>query len=244
MSLIWIDAETPLPEPAEALPGGLLAAGADLSPQRLAEAYDKGIFPWFSPGDPVLWWSPDPRMVLACEALRISHSLAKRLRRIARTETLPEPELRITLNADFSRVIRECGARSQTWITPAIIAVYEAWHREGRVHSIETWSGSDLVGGLYGVSLGRFFFGESMFTHVPDASKIALIHLVRYLRAHGVPYIDCQQETAHLASLGAAPIARAEFLMRLNALKHQPGPPWGRGRLFTDGRLADEVPPT
>ncbi|MDN5843846.1 MAG: leucyl/phenylalanyl-tRNA--protein transferase [Alcaligenaceae bacterium] len=241
MNLVWIDADAPLPDPAGALPGGLLAAGSDLSTHRLAEAYRLGIFPWFSPGDPVLWWSPDPHMVLACDALRISHSLAKRLRRIARTETLPNAECHITLNADFSQVIRECSARSQTWITPNIIAVYEAWHHQGRVHSIETWQGNRLVGGLYGVSLGRFFFGESMFTRVSDAGKIALVYLVRYLQAHGVPYIDCQQETAHLATLGASPIPRTEFLTHLDALKNLPGPPWGRGRLTADGRLIDET---
>lgn len=239
MTLIWIDAETPLPDTSQALPGGLVAVGANLSTARLAEAYGKGIFPWFNPGDPVLWWSPDPRMVLPCADLRISHSLAKRLRQIARNECLPDAAIRVTLNTAFGSVIRACADRGETWITPDIMAVYEDWHRQGNVHSVETWIDGELAGGLYGVGLRRFFFGESMFSHASDASKIALVYLVRYLQAWQVPYIDCQQETAHLASMGASPMPREEFLAHLDALKALPGPAWGRGQLLANGHLIE-----
>ncbi|MBV6273059.1 leucyl/phenylalanyl-tRNA--protein transferase [Alcaligenaceae bacterium CGII-47] len=237
MSLSWIDADTPLPDASQALPGGLVAVGADLSTTRLAEAYAKGLFPWYNPGDPVLWWSPDPRMVLPCAALRLSHSLAKRLRQIARNERLPDPAIRVTLNTAFGAVIRACAHRTQTWITPDIMAVYEDWHRQGHVHSIETWVDDKLAGGLYGVGLQRFFFGESMFSHVANTSKIALVYLVRYLQAWHVPYIDCQQDTAHMASMGAAPIPRTQFLSLLSTLQAQPGPAWGRGQLLSNGQL-------
>lgn len=237
MSLIWIDAEMPLPDTSRALPGGLVAVGADLSTERLAEAYAKGIFPWFNPGDPVLWWSPDPRMVLPCADLRISRSLAKRLRQVARNECLPDASIRVTLNTAFGSVIRACADRSETWITPEIMAVYEDWHRQGYVHSVETWIDGELAGGLYGVGLQRFFFGESMFSHAPDASKIALVYLVRYLLSWQVPYIDCQQETPHLASMGASPMPREVFLAHLGTLKALSGPAWGCGQLLIDGRL-------
>lgn len=239
MNLTWIDADTPLPDTSQALPGGLVAVGTDLSTQRLTEAYGKGIFPWFNPGDPVLWWSPDPRMVLPCAALRISHSLAKHLRQIERNESLPDPAIRITLNTAFGAVIRACADRTQTWITPDIVAVYEDWHRQGNVHSVETWIDGELAGGLYGVGLKRFFFGESMFSHVSDASKIALVYLVRYLQAWHVPYIDCQQETAHLANMGATPMPRKLFLAHLDTLKALPGPAWGRGRLLANGQIVE-----
>lgn len=237
MQLTWVDTDTPLPPPDQALPGGLVAAGLDLSPQRLNEAYRKGLFPWFNPGDPVLWWSPDPRMVLPCDQLRVSHSLAKRLRQYQNQAHQPQPRLRVSLNTAFDHVIQACAQREATWITPDILAVYQAWHRQGRVHSIETWVDGRLMGGLYGVSIGRCFFGESMFSRAADTSKVALAHLVAYLRRHNVPWIDCQQETPHLASLGAAPIAREEFLHRLHSLQDHPGPPWGRGQLLLNGDL-------
>jgi len=264
MQLSWIDAHTPLPDPRTGLPGGLVAAGADLSPARLDEAYGKGMFPWFSPGDPVLWWSPDPRMVLPCDGLRVSQSLAKRLRQFGRDPQDPDAPLRVTMDTAFGEVIRACAqrqgarlgigaaragtawpvapaeaGRDATWITPDIIAVYEAWHRMGRVHSVETWIDGRLAGGLYGVSIGRCFFGESMFSRAADASKVALAYLVAHLRRHGVPWIDCQQETPHLARLGAAPMPREQFLASLTALRDMPPPPWPRGRLLMDGLRLD-----
>ena len=264
MRLNWIDSDMPLPDPQAGLPGGLVAAGLDLSPARLEEAYRKGMFPWFSPGDPVLWWSPDPRMVLSCGELRVPRSLAKRLRQFGRDPQDPDAPLRVTVDMAFGEVIRACARRQEarlgmgaartgapwpaapagagrdaTWITPDIVSVYEAWHRMGRVHSIETWIGERLAGGLYGVSIGRCFFGESMFSRAADASKVALAYLVSHLRRHGVPWIDCQQETPHLASLGAAPVPRAQFLASLAALRDEAPPPWPRERLLMDGMRAD-----
>uniref|UniRef100_UPI0033427CCE leucyl/phenylalanyl-tRNA--protein transferase n=1 Tax=Castellaniella defragrans TaxID=75697 RepID=UPI0033427CCE len=268
MRLSWIDTDTPLPDPRTSLPGGLVAAGLDLSPARLDEAYGKGIFPWFSAGDPVLWWSPDPRMVLPCDGLRISHSLAKRLRQFNHDPQSPDAPLRVMVDTAFGEVIRACAQRQEarlgigaaragaawptaiagtgrdaTWITADIIAVYEAWHRMGRVHSVETWIDGRLAGGLYGVSIGRCFFGESMFSRAADASKVALAYLVAYLRRHQVPWIDCQQETPHLARLGAAPVPRAQFLASLARLQGEAPPPWQRGRLTMDGMILGSLPP-
>lgn len=261
MSLVWIEADTPLPDPDQALPGGLVAAGLDLSPARLQEAYAKGLFPWFNPGDPVLWWSPDPRMLLFGDALHVSRSLNKRTRQFNRP-ALGEAPLCVTLNMAFEAVIVRCARRGTshlglgaarrggtpvqgapgtgrdgTWITPDLMAAYTQWHRMGCVHSVETWVEGQLVGGLYGVSLGRCFFGESMFSHMADASKIALVYLVRFLLARGVPWIDCQQETPHLARMGAVPIPRRRFLALLAEHRSQPAPAWGHGRLMADGSL-------
>lgn len=268
MPIAWLEPDTPLPDVSRASPDGLVAAGLDLSPVRLLEAYSKGMFPWYSPGDPVLWWSPNPRMVLRCEQLRISRSLAKRIRQFDHPAAATAPEespkhtLQVTLNRAFDDVIAHCAhrgtprlslgqarsgagwpgaqpgtARDATWITPDIIAVYTAWHRMGYVHSVETWIDGRLAGGLYGVSLGHCFFGESMFSLATDASKVALAYLVRYLQARQVPWIDCQQETPHLASLGAAPIPRAAFMALLAAGRNAPQPGWGRGRLRAGGWL-------
>ncbi len=261
MPIVWVEADTPLPDAGQALPGGLVAAGVDLSPARLHEAYSKGLFPWYSPGDPVLWWSPDPRMVLRCEDLRISRSLAKRIRQFGR-EPAAIGGLCVTLNRAFPQVIAHCAdrgtprisvgaarsgqhwaapesaeGRDSTWITPDIVQVYTDWHARGHVHSVETWIDGRLAGGLYGVSVGRCFFGESMFSLAADTSKIALAYLVRYLQAQGVPWIDCQQETPHLASLGARPIPRGKFLALLAAGRNAGGPRWGCGRLMADGQL-------
>jgi leucyl/phenylalanyl-tRNA--protein transferase len=210
----------PLPDPerVQLRPGeidGLVAAGGELSPQRLSEAYGKGIFPWYSEGQPILWWSPDPRMVLLPAEFKLSRSLKKTLRRFIAT---PSAELRIDSAAD--RVIEACagaarGGEGGTWIVAEMIAAYRAWHALGRVHSFETWLDGELVGGLYGVSLGRMFFGESMFALRTDASKIALAALVAFCRARGIETIDCQQRTGHLASFGGREIARAEFARRL-----------------------------
>jgi leucyl/phenylalanyl-tRNA--protein transferase len=241
-SLIWLDEFTPFPNPSRAFPDGLLAAGGRLSVQRLTEAYRLGIFPWFNPGDPVLWWSPDPRMVLACANLKISKSMGKRLRQAARDEQTSHERWRVTTNMAFAAVIASCaaprGLGHGTWISPAIASAYLEWHRAGNAHSVETWFDGELVGGLYGVCLGRFFFGESMFSRTSDASKLALAYLVRFLQMRDIHHIDCQQETRHLASLGARPMPRHAFLSLLQRQTAQPQPDWGSGRILQSGRLA------
>lgn len=239
--LIWLDSDTPLPDPVYAMPEGLLAAGNDLSVPRLQEAYSKGVFPWFNEGDPVLWWSPDPRMVLACSDFKVSRSLGKKLRQIARQEESGEEHIMVTTDLAFEHVIRACAlpraSQSGTWISERIIRSYAEWHRLGQVHSVETWVDGQLAGGLYGVNLGGFFFGESMFAWKTDASKIALAHLLRFLERHGVTHVDCQQETGHLASLGASPMRRPAFLELLDDALQRPAPLWQAGRLLHDGRL-------
>jgi len=212
----WLESTTPFPPLASALidPNGLLAAGADLSPERLMAAYQRGIFPWFSPGQPILWWSPDPRMVLEPSALKISRSLAK---------TLRHADYTVRLDTAFDQVIAACATtprygQSGTWITTEMIAAYQQLHRQGIAHSVETWHNDNLVGGLYGIAIGGAFFGESMFSHRTDASKIALAHLCAFLDARGFGIIDCQMETSHLASLGAQPIPRDVFVARITPL--------------------------
>ncbi len=244
MKLAWIDDATALPPACTALDDGLLAAGGDLSPTRLTEAYSNGIFPWYNEGDPVLWWSPDPRMVLACRDFKISHSLRKKMRQIARSESSANAHLKITLNTAFGDVIQACAApraaQGGTWISPDMQAAYLAWHREGRVHSVETWIDGRLAGGLYGVCLGRFFFGESMFARVADASKLALAYLVAFLSAQGIEHIDCQQQTGHLASLGARPMNRRDFVRKVQSATRQPSLTWPRGQLLQSGILLPE----
>jgi leucyl/phenylalanyl-tRNA---protein transferase len=208
--------EDALPDTRTALPldsdaPGLLAAGGELTPRRLEEAYRKGVFPWYSEGQPVLWWSPDPRMVLRVGDFKVSRSLRKTLARFIRT-----PGCEIRIDSTFASVIQACAGavregQAGTWIVPAMVQAYCTWHEAGRVHSFETWVEGRLVGGLYGVSLGRMFFGESMFSHTTDASKIALAALVCFCREQGVAMVDCQQRTAHLGSLGAREMARSEF---------------------------------
>ncbi len=211
----WLGPYDPFPDPARALrePNGLLAAGADLSPERLLAAYRAGIFPWFNPGEPILWWTPDPRMVLAPGAVKLSRSLAKRLRR---------KDYEVRVDSAFGAVMAACAeprpGQGGTWISPAMIAAYTRLHGAGIAHSVETWIEDRLVGGLYGVSLGRAFFGESMFSRVSDASKIAFAHLARQLERWHYGLIDCQMETAHLASLGARAIPRERFLHALAPL--------------------------
>ncbi|HLA35482.1 MAG TPA: leucyl/phenylalanyl-tRNA--protein transferase [Rhodocyclaceae bacterium] len=220
----WLPTAPVFPEVSRALPhpNGLLAAGGDLSPARLLAAYHRGIFPWYSPGDPILWWSPDPRMVLIPQELKISRSLAK---------TLRNADYRIRFDHAFTAVVAACAETPRagqrgTWISAEMRAAYTELHRLGHAHSIETWIDDQLVGGLYGVALGRVFFGESMFSHRSDASKIALAHLCAYLVRHGYALIDCQMETPHLATLGAAPLPRDEFLARLKTLS-SPATPVG-----------------
>ena len=219
--LHWIDEHTPLPPthlamgPDDDAPG-LLAAGGDVTVERLEEAYRKGIYPWFSPGQPTMWWSPDPRMVLPVAEFRLQPSLRKTLRRFLRT-----PGTAVRVDSAFEQVIHACAqapreGQDGTWIVPAIAEAYTRWHGMGRAHSVETWVDGELVGGLYGVGIGRMFFGESMFAHRTDASKIALAALVAMCRHHGITLIDCQQNTAHLATLGAREITRAAFEQHLS----------------------------
>jgi leucyl/phenylalanyl-tRNA--protein transferase len=252
--LFLIQGQQPFPALEHALqqPNGLLAVGGDLSPERLLDAYRHGIFPWFNAGDPILWWSPDPRMVLFPEEFKVSHSLRKVLRKgnySVRTDTA------------FEQVMRACAApragASGTWIVEEMIQAYCALHRMGYAHSVEIWmpktssqlqvegdtrrqrandDGStnsttrnaqsadelELVGGLYGMALGRMFYGESMFSRRSDASKIAIAHLARQLQQWGYGMIDCQMNTPHLATLGAREIPRSEFIARLEELIHYP----------------------
>jgi leucyl/phenylalanyl-tRNA--protein transferase len=196
-------------------PNGLLAAGADLSPARLLDAYSRGIFPWYGPGEPVLWWSPDPRMVLEPGAIRVRRSLQKVLRN--------RPHA-VRFDTAFRSVMEACAAprdsQAGTWIVPEMIEAYCRLHELGWAHSVETWVDGELAGGLYGVAMGRMFFGESMFSRTRDASKLALVHLARTLQADGFGLIDCQMSTAHLASLGAREIPRREFTRRVTELIH------------------------
>lgn len=205
---------------------GLLCAGADLSVDRLVEAYSHGIFPWFSDGQPILWWSPAPRMVLQIGQFRVHPSMRKTLRRWT-SDGLHE----IRIDHDFASVIAHCAAsrrkrQNGTWIVPDMVQAYIALHRAGRAHSVETWRDGQLVGGLYCVNLGRMVFGESMFSLEPGASKFALCALVAFCREHGMPMIDCQQNTAHLARLGAAEIPRENFIAQIDRLHALPGPLW------------------
>jgi len=195
-------------------PNGLIAIGGDLSLPRLLAAYRQGIFPWFSHGEPILWWSPDPRMVLFPDKLKISSSLKK---------TLRNKPFEVRFNTAFREVITACsntlrGDQNGTWITQDIIDAYCRLHEAGYAISSETWLDGNLVGGCYGVKIGHMFYGESMFHHVTDASKVAFVRLVEHLGSMRVEMIDCQMKTAHLASLGAYEISRAEFIIRMSAL--------------------------
>lgn len=204
---------------------GLLAAGGDLSPRRLLDAYRHGIFPWYSEGQPILWWSTDPRMVLFTEQFTISHSLKKTLKKVQASRHTGG-RWQVRFDTAFEEVMLACAAPRKegagTWISEDIIRGYGALHRSGFAHSSELWLDNQLVGGAYGVSIGRMFYGESMFTRVADASKVALAYLVHFLKANGVAMIDCQQETAHLASLGATPLPRLEFVALLREAIAQP----------------------
>jgi leucyl/phenylalanyl-tRNA--protein transferase len=199
-------------EQALAEPDGLLCAGGDLEPGRLLAAYRRGIFPWYSQGQPILWWSPDPRTVLRPEALRISRSLARTLRR---------GRLHCSVDRDFRAVVAACGdpqlRPEGTWITAEMRRAYARLHDQGYAHSIEVWTGESLVGGIYGVALGKVFFGESMFSRVPDASKVAMARLCAELRLRGYRLLDCQIASAHLARLGAGSMPRRDFTALLDA---------------------------
>jgi leucyl/phenylalanyl-tRNA--protein transferase len=213
--LKWLERDDPFPAPGSSLrqPNGLLCAGADLSVARLLDAYRHGIFPWYSGDEPILWWSPDPRMVLFCDELKVSRSLAKSSR---------NKGFELRIDSAFAQVAKACAGprkgESGTWLGKEMQAAYLALHRAGHAHSIETWQGDRLVGGLYGVAVGRMFYGESMFSRATDASKVALVGLVQALVERGFPLIDCQQRTPLLASMGAREIPRQQFLRRVAAL--------------------------
>lgn len=204
-------------------PNGLLCAGGDLSVARLLLAYRRGIFPWFCPGDPILWWSPNPRTVLYPKELHVPRSLAKVIR---------HKPCEVRFDTAFAAVLQGCAetprpGQQGSWITPAMRKAYAALHAAGYAHSAECWVDGQLRGGLYGVAIGRMFYGESMFAHAPDASKIAFVHLVRWLDAQGFGLIDCQMKTGHLARFGAREIDRADFLTTMQSLTSQndlPGP--------------------
>ncbi len=217
--------DTPFPPLEQALrePNGLLAAGGSLTPARLLDAYRHGIFPWFNTDDPILWWSPDPRMVLFPEEFKISNSLRK---------TLHNRVYEVRTDTAFAQVMHACAAprnkQAGTWIHEDMIAAYTALHRMGYAHSVETWKDGELAGGLYGIAIGRMFYGESMFSRRSDASKVALAHLAAQLHCWNFQMIDCQMNTPHLASLGAREIPRTEFVQRLQELIHYPdiASPW------------------
>lgn len=208
-------ADVAFPDPSLALaePDGLLAIGGDLSPGRLLTAYRFGIFPWYSDGQPILWWSPNPRCILTPDRLHLSRSLKKRLRR---------NDMTVTFDQAFVEVIRACAQPREdqpgTWITPAMQQAYIRLHQLGYAHSIEAWQEGELVGGLYGIALDRAFFGESMFSRRTDASKVAFVRLVQQLSDWGFELIDCQVSSTHLHSLGAYNISREDFLQRLDRL--------------------------
>lgn len=222
-STLFPPVETALREP-----NGLLAIGGDLSLERLLDAYRHGIFPWFNPGEPIMWWSPDPRMVLVPGEIRVTRSLAKRIR---------NGGFELRVDSAFAEVMRACAAPRQsksgegvggTWISPTMVAAYSRLFDAGYAHSVETWRDGALVGGLYGVAIGRMFYGESMFSREPDASKVALVRLARQLQQWDFGLIDCQMETPHLASLGAHTLPRAAFTARLAKLVNLPhlSGPW------------------
>ena len=212
----WLDPEDdnqPFPDPELALrdPDGLLALGGNLSPRRLLRAYRQGIFPWYCPGQPILWWSPDPRMILFPERIKISRSLRK---------VLKKQLFLVTMDTAFNIVIQRCSEpraeQTGSWITPEMAVAYKRLHRLGHAHCVETWHQGKLVGGLYGVAIGQVFYGESMFTRRPDASKVALVYLCTQLQRWGFSLIDCQMHTAHLIRMGAEDIPRSTFIKLLN----------------------------
>lgn len=222
----WLEIDTPFPPvefalKAEQGAAGLLAAGADLSAKRLLDAYRHGIFPWFSENQPILWWSTDPRMVLYTDQFKLSKSLRKTL-----AKSKANSALEFKFDSAFEAVMRSCAAPrvdgNGTWISEQMICAYTKLHRLGYAHSSEVWLNGELVGGAYGLCIGRMFYGESMFSRVTDASKMALAQLVFFLKSHDVKMIDCQQETGHLASLGAVPITRKDFINWISQAVLQP----------------------
>ncbi|MDA3913436.1 leucyl/phenylalanyl-tRNA--protein transferase [Oleiagrimonas sp.] len=216
----------PPTERALAVPNGLLALGGDLAPERLLAAYAHGIFPWYGENEPILWWSPDPRCVFDTDAIHVSRSLRRQLRHSRWT---------LSINQAFDAVIEACAAPREdaggTWIVPSMMAAYRNLHRLGHAHSMEVWDGEHLVGGLYGVAVGRLFCGESMFSRENGGSKIALLGLCRHLQRHGYPLLDAQVTNPHLLRMGAREVPRARFMVRVNALVERTpdGDPWTCG---------------
>ncbi len=209
MHYIWLEPDNlHFPQPQHADADGIIALGGDLSVERLLVAYTNGIFPWYNKGNPIIWWNPDPRFVLFPDKLKVAKSMRPYFN---------QKKYQVTFNQQFDQVIRSCGktprkGQNGTWITDDMIAAYTQLHKLGWVHSVEVWDKEQLVGGLYGLWIGDVFFGESMFSLAPNASKFGFISWVRLLQQKGVKLIDCQQETKHLASLGAESISRAQFL--------------------------------
>ncbi|MBD9390863.1 leucyl/phenylalanyl-tRNA--protein transferase [Acidovorax sp. ACV01] len=245
--LPWLEPEDPLPPPADAWgptdpAPGLLAAGGALDAAHLKAAYAQGTFPWYGPGQPILWWAPDPRMVLHVANFRLHRSLRKTLQAF-RTNTSCE----IRVDHNFRDVITACAAKERdgqagTWIVPEMVEAYTRLHAAGHAHSVETWVDGQLVGGLYCVALGQAVFGESMFAHATDASKIALAALVSLCRHQGVAMIDCQQNTRHLASLGAHEISRAQFLAHIQNAQNRPALSWLFDPVYWNELLPSTVP--
>lgn len=231
LPLKWLEAGEAFPDVRLAWPPysdapGLLAAGGSLDTRTLINAYSNGIFPWYSAGQPILWWSTDPRMVLRTGDFKLHRSLKKTIQQF---RTQPTCEIRV--DSHFAAVIANCANarrsnQNGTWILPEMVEAYVALHQAGHAHSIETWINGDLVGGLYCVNVGGAVFGESMFAHRTDASKVALAALVALCRTHGVTHIDCQQNTRHLASLGAAEMPRTEFMAHVRRAIARPAPAW------------------
>lgn len=248
MKLPWLEPGDVFPDVTQAwgatdpIPG-LLAAGGALDVQSLLRAYSHGIFPWFSSGQPILWWSPNPRMVLHTANFRVHRSLRKTVEKFRR-----DAQCEIRIDHAFAEVIRACSTshragQAGTWILPQMVDAYEALHRAGHAHSVETWVDGVLVGGLYCVAVGKAVFGESMFAHSTDASKIALAALVAFCRHHRIPMVDCQQNTGHLASLGAAEIPRRVFVEHITEYRAQPAPTWGFEPLYWREILPHPAPP-
>lgn len=243
MNLPWLAPGEPFPDASRAWDAaqpapGLLAAGGSLDVDSLHRAYSHGIFPWFGEGQPILWWSTDPRMVLLPAEFRLHRSLRKT---IARLRANPGFEIRI--DSDFEQVIRACAGSDRpgqngTWIVPQMVRAYLAFHRAGFAHSVETWLDGELVGGLYCVAIGHAVFGESMFTREPDASKVALAALVAFCRRFGVPQVDCQQNTRHLASLGARELPRRTFVAEVARAIRQPPLAWRFEPVYWDELLS------
>jgi leucyl/phenylalanyl-tRNA---protein transferase len=237
INLQWLDKGAPFPEPetawgTDSAAAGLLAVGACLDVPTLLKAYSQGIFPWFSAGQPILWWCPDPRMVLQTTDFKLHRSLRKTLKQFSNSA-----RCEIRVDTAFESVINACSSsprlgQAGTWIVPEMVEAYMNLHRAGFAHSVETWIDGRLEGGLYCVAVGNAVFGESMFARSTDASKVALAALVALCKEHGVTLIDCQQNTRHLASLGAHEMSRANFLDRIKKAQRIAGPVWRFSPLY------------
>ena len=249
LSLPWLELGEPFPSvgrtwgPDTDAPG-LLAAGGRLDVETLCSAYSRGIFPWFSDGQPILWWSPDPRMTLDVNNFKLHRSLRQALQKF-----IVSPGCEIRFDTVFDQVIQACASSLRngqpgTWIVPDMVHAYIKLHQSGFAHSVEAWINGELAGGLYCVALGKAVFGESMFTRLPNASKIALAALVSFCKSNGIAMIDCQQNTRHLASLGASEISRAEFLARTHTAILEPAPQWVFDALYLKNLLHPKNPTT